>query len=139
MKTSMKSNGQNSFSQGLIEYAAGNIKQTFLWGLLFSIISVILDKLCYVIPAGVGQNVICIIAVGAGAVVIVLLCKFTIQTVFSLLSAAFGFGWHCGPLTTKQLRRSVYAGGVTEKETFGCDYVYWKCLFMKRYLEDVKL
>lgn len=139
MKTSMKSNGQNSFSQGLIEYAASNIKQTFLWGLLFSIISVILDKLCYVIPAGVGQKVICIIAVDVGVIVIVLLCKLVIQTTFSLLSVAFGFGWHCGPLTTKQLHRSVRADGVTEKETFGCDYVYWKCLFMRRYLEDVKL
>lgn len=139
MKMNMKSNGQNSFSQGVIEYAADNIKRTFLWGLLFSIISVILDKLCYFIPAGVGQKVVCVIAVSVGAIVVVLLWKFVIQVGFSLLSVTFGFGWHCGPLTTKQLRRSVRADGITEKETFGCDYVYWKCLFMKRYLEDVKL
>lgn len=129
---------KQNINRGTIEYAAGNVKRTFLLGFLFAIWFYVGKGIITLVSSEVLLIVLCVEELLLCVVSTVLLVEFLCQLFFTALSFFFGKGWHEGRLTDKQLKRSVYGEGVKEQSYYGCTYVYWKGLFMKRYLEGVK-
>lgn len=122
----------------MMKYAAGVIKRRFARCLLYGAIFGCSRQMLMLSSTEFWKHVFAIILLISSVLFLVGFAIIIFQFCYTTISTLTGFGWFKKKLNPVQVHKSVLCDDeLIKKISYGCTFRYWKCPFMKRYLEDV--